>query len=130
MPLVKDFKELRCYQDAFAVAMRIFELSKSWPKDEVRSLTAQSRRASRSVAANIAEAWGKRRYEAHFIAKLTDSDAECNETRSWLDFALACGYISDMDYDDLDKGLKRISGSLVKMISSPASWCGPAKSRT
>lgn len=129
MPLVKDFKELRCYQEAFEVAMRIFELSQSWPKNEDRSLTSQSRRASRSIAANIAEAWGKRRYEAHFVAKLTDSDAECNETRSWLDFALACGYISAEDFARLESELRMISGSLVKMMSSPSSWCGPAKAK-
>ncbi|MBI5705601.1 MAG: four helix bundle protein [Armatimonadetes bacterium] len=129
MPLVKDFKELRCYQDAFAVAMRVFELSRDWPKSEERSLTSQSRRATRSIAANIAEAWGKRRYEAHFVAKLSDADAECHESRSWIDFAMACGYITPAEFDLLESELKKISGSLVKMMSSPSSWCGPATKR-
>ncbi len=88
MALVKHFKELRVYQHAFAAATRIYRLSKRWPAEERYSLTDQIRRSSRSVCANIAEAWRKRRYPAHFVSKLSDSDSEAAETQVWLDFAL------------------------------------------
>ncbi len=88
-----DFKKLLAYQKGFDLAMSIFEISKSFPKEELYSLTDQIRRSSRSVNANIAEAYRKRRYPKHFTSKLTDSDSENSETHTWLDFALACGYI-------------------------------------
>ena len=92
-----SFKKLLAYSKAFEVAMEIFEFSKSFPKEEKYSLTDQIRRSSRSVCANIAEAYRKRRYEKHFISKLTDSDAENSETQTWIDFALSCNYISSED---------------------------------
>jgi len=89
------------YQKAYALAMEIFRLSKSWPPDEKYSLTDQVRRSSRGVCANLREAWSKRRYEAHFINKLTDADGENGETATWLDFARDCGYLDPTDYTRL-----------------------------
>lgn len=106
--------------------MRIFEVSKSWPKEERYSLTDQIRRSSRSVSTNICEAWRKRRYQAHFISKLSDSDAEAAETQGWLDYALACQYITQIDFQELDQKYEFISGGLVKMMSNAEQWCGPS----
>ena len=114
------------YQMAFEAAMRIFELSKGWPKEELYSLTDQIRRASRSVCANIAEGWRKRRYPRHFISKLTDADGEAAETRVFLSFAFHCGYLEESDYIDLDTTYDRISGGLVTMMTNPEKWCGPS----
>ena len=129
MALVKHFKELRVYQHAFAAATRICRLSKRWPAEERYSLTDQIRRSSRSVCANIAEAWRKRRYPAHFVSKLSDSDSETAETQVWLDFALDCGYISQQDHDDLYATYENIAGGLVKMMANSNTWCGPSKLR-
>src|SRR5512139_588898 len=85
--MVRHFRELRVYQDAFGAAMTIFRLSRSWPQEERYSVTDQIRRASRSASANIAEAWRKRRYPAHFTSKLSDADSETAETQAWLDYA-------------------------------------------
>ncbi len=123
---IKRFEELRVYQMAFEAAMRIFELSKTWPKEEQYSLTDQIRRASRSVCANIAEGWRKRRYQRHFISKLTDADGEAAETRVFLSFAFHCGYLEESDYIDLDRTYDRISGGLVNMMTNPDQWCGPS----
>ena len=90
-----DFKELIAYKKAFSLAMKIFQISKKFPKEETYSLTDQIRRSSRSVCANISEAYRKRLYQKHFISKLTDSDAENSETIVWLDFSLACNYITE-----------------------------------
>ena len=92
--MVKHFKELRVYREAFDAAMQVFECSKVWPKEGRYSLTDQIRRSSRSVCEPIAEAWRKRRYIAHFRSKQTDSDSEAAETQSWLEFALHGGYIT------------------------------------
>jgi four helix bundle protein len=96
-----DFKELLAYQKAFHLAMEIFEISKTFPKEETYSLSDQIRRSSRSVCANLAEAYRKRRYINHFISKLTDCDAENSETNVWLDFAFACNYLSQENYNSL-----------------------------
>ncbi len=88
-----DFKKLLAYQKGFDLVMSIFEISKSFPKEETYSLTDQIRRSSRSVNDNIAEAYRKRKYPRHFISKFTDSDGENSETSTWLDFALECQYI-------------------------------------
>ncbi len=93
MEQIRSAKDLRVYRKAYELAMDIFRLSWSWPKDEKNSLTDQVRRSSRSLCANIREAWAKRRYEAHFISKLTDADGENSETNTWLDFALGCNYL-------------------------------------
>lgn len=125
----KHFRELRVYRQAFDAAMRIFELSKAWPKEERYSLTDQIRRSSRSVCGNIAEAWRKRRYQAHFVSKLSDADGEAAETQNWLDFALRCGYMTEQDHAELDRAYEVICGGLVKMMAEPETWCGPAQLR-
>jgi four helix bundle protein len=90
---IKTHEDLRVYQTAFDAAIKIFELSKKFPIEERYSLTDQIRRSSRSVCANLAEAWRKRRYQAAFIAKLSDSEAEAAEVQVWLKFAVKCGYL-------------------------------------
>ncbi len=127
-PIVRH-TELRVYQLAFKSAGQIFELSKAWPKEERYSLTSQIRRASRSVCANIAEGWRKRRYVPHFTSKLSDADAESAETQTWLHFALDCGYLADEEHARLYKAYDTICASLVKMMNNPDSWCGPASVR-
>ena len=124
--MIKHFRELRVFRQGFDAAMRIFELSKTWPKEETHSLIDQIRRSSRSVCANIAEAWRKRRYPAHFASKLSDADTEVAETQLWLDFALSCGCMPKEEYDVLNQEYERISGGLVKMMTEADSWCGPA----
>ena len=129
MALVKHFRELRVYQQGFAAATRINELSKHWPKEERYALTDQIRRSSRSVCANVAEAWRKRRYPAHFVSKLSDSDGEAAETQVWLDFALDCGYIDQKAHDELYDIYEKVIGGLVNMMANPDAWCGPSQLR-
>ena len=102
--------------------MSIFHLSKSFTAEEKFSLTDQIRRSSRSVAANIAEAWRKRRYEKSFIAKLSDAEAEAAETQTWLDFAKACGYIEEQQWTDLIEKYEYLISMLVKISNSPENW--------
>ncbi|MBO3098482.1 four helix bundle protein [Gelidibacter pelagius] len=97
-----DFKKLLAYQKSFDLAMDIFEVSKSFPKEETYSLINQIRKSSRSVTANISESYRKRLYPRHFVSKLTDADAENSETFAWLEFALACNYIDDSTFQDLN----------------------------
>ena len=123
MSVVKHFRELRVYREAFESAMQIFESSKQWPKEERYSLTDQIRRSSRSVCEQIAEAWRKRRYIAHFRSKLTDADSEAAETQSWLEFALRCGYIAQAVFDELDAAYEKVSGGLVNMMANANQWC-------
>jgi four helix bundle protein len=129
MALVKHFNDLRVYRQAFTAASRTYELSKHWPKEERYSLTDQIRRSSRSVCANIAEAWRKRRYPAHFVSKLSDADSEAAETQVWLDFALDCGYIDQQTHDTLYESCEHIAGGLVKMMTNADAWCGPSQLR-
>ena len=103
-------------------AMRIFELTKSFPVEERYSLTDQIRRASRSVCSNLGEAWRKRRYRAHFVSKLSDSEGEAEETRVWLEFSDRCGYMSDSAASELDQEYDRIIAQLVRMIDKPEQW--------
>src|SRR5487761_670421 len=93
MDKIQTHRDLEVYRKAFEAAMRIFEISKSFPREETYSLTDQIRRSSRSVCANLGEAWRKRRYEAAFISKLSDSESEATETQIWLEFAVKCGYM-------------------------------------
>ena len=122
MPNIRSFRELRVYQNAFEAAILIFELTKSFPPEEKYSMTDQARRSSRSVCSNIAEAWRKREYPAHFVSKLSDSAGEADETRVWLDFALHCKYIDHETYEDMDARYDVIIGQLVKMMSEPEKW--------
>ena len=120
--LAQNYTDLRVYQLAFESAMRIY-LSKKWPPEEKYSLTDQIRRSSRSVCGNIAEAWRKRRYVAHFVSKLSDADTEAAETEVWLDFALRCGYLGTTDHTELRDSYDHICRMLTKMMRNPESWC-------
>lgn len=91
---IESAKDLRVYQKAYALAMELFELSNEFPIEERFALTDQIRRSSRSVCANLREAWTKRRYSAHFVSKLADCDGENSETDTWLNFAMDCGYLT------------------------------------
>ena len=119
---IKTHEDLEVYQIAFKAAMEIFELSKKFPVEEKYSLTDQIRRSSRSVCANLAEAWRKRRYQAAFIAKLSDSEAEAAEVRVWLKFAVECGYLEIDIGRNLYRNYNHIIGSLVNMINNPDKW--------
>jgi four helix bundle protein len=113
---------LEVYQMAFQAAMEIFKLSKTFPSEEKYSLTDQIRRSSRSVCANLAEAWRKRRYKAAFIAKLSDSESEAAEVQVWLKFAVECNYLEVEQARELYKKYNRIIGSLVNMIHNSDKW--------
>ena len=116
---LRGHRDLKVFQVAYQVAMEIFRTSKSFPADERYSLTDQIRRSSRSVAANIAEGFRKRRYEAAFVNKLIDSDAEATETQVWLDFARDCGYIDTQLRDSLTGKLEEVGRMLGSMIANP-----------
>ena len=119
---VRNFKETTVYKKAFALAMEIFEVSKKFPKEERYSLTDQIRRSSRGVCVNIAEAYRKKRYEAHWISKCTDSDGENSETGVWLDFALACKYIEPAIFIKLQNENEEIGKLLGHMITHPEQY--------
>jgi four helix bundle protein len=113
------------YQGAIELAVEIFELTKHFPAEERYSMTDQIRRSSRSVCANIGEAWRKRRYPAHFVSKLSDSEAEAEETRVWVEIAQRCGYLKKEKADNLDDRYDKVLGQLVLMINSPEKWTLP-----
>jgi four helix bundle protein len=113
------FQDLLAYKKSFELAMLIFNISKLFPKEEKYSLTDQIRRSSRSVSVNIAEATRKRRYEKHFISKLTDSDAENSETQGWLEFAHACQYINNKDFNELTDKSIEVGKLLNYMMNNP-----------
>jgi four helix bundle protein len=119
MPLSQGFRDLKVYQLAFRLAMEIFELSKSFPAEEKFSLTDQIRRASRSVPGNIGEGYRKKRYPRMFISKMADADGEATETQIWLDFACACGYLSESRKLELIKGYEEVGRMLGGMIARP-----------
>ena len=120
---VECFEDLRVYQDSFEAAMRIFEASKDWPKSEKYSMTDQIRRSSRSVCANISEAWFRRSYPKYFASKLNDSTSEAAETITWLRFAERCDYMRSDDAQALRDEYQKIIGGLVKMLTPPEKWC-------
>ena len=120
--LVKTYRELEVFQTAFDVAMEIFEMSKKFPVEERYSLTDQIRRSSRSVCANLGEAWRKRRYQAAFIAKLSDCQAEATETQIWIEFAVKCQYLEVETGRRLYKIYDRILGQLVNMVKTASTW--------
>jgi four helix bundle protein len=117
-----DFRNLIVYQKAFHNAMLIFELSKGFPPIEKYALTTQIRNSSRSVCSNIAEGYRKRRYPNHFISKFTDADSENSETIVWLDFALACEYISNAEHDDLIERVQEVGRLLNHATNNPGSY--------
>ena len=123
MGVIKDHHELRVYQLACESAMQIFELSKAFPREETYSLTDQIRRSSRSVCANVVEAWRKRRYPASFVSKLSDADTEAAETLVWLDFALRCGYLNAQKHAELTDHYQHICAQLTTMMNDPGAWC-------
>ena len=119
---INSAKDLLVYKKAYVLAMRIFEMSKRFPAEERWALTGQIRRSSRSVCMNLREAWAKRRYEAHFINKLTDCDGESNETDTSLDFAMDCGYISQKEHAEMISISQEVRCMIGSMITHPASF--------
>jgi four helix bundle protein len=122
MVKIRSHRELEVYRLAFEAAMEIFETTKRFPREEVYSLTDQIRRSSRSVCANLAEAWRRRRYEGSFVYKLNGSEAEAAETQTWLEFAVKCGYLEAEAARPLYETYDRILGKLVVMIRQPGKW--------
>ena len=120
----RSFRDLIVYQKARAVAKRIFEVTRRFPREEMYSLTDQARRASRSVGAQIAEAWAKRRYEKHFISKLTDADGEQQETQHWVETAADCGCLTQEEVRALENDLAELGRMLNSMMDKAASFCG------
>jgi len=123
-------QELEVYKKAFESAMKIFEITKTFTKEETYSLTDQIRRSSRSVCANLAEAWRKRRYEAAFILKLNDSEGEAAETQTWLEFAVKCGYLDRKAGREIYKEYDQVISMLISMIANPSKWVLPTGRRT
>lgn len=119
---MSTFKKLQVYRKAYLLAMKIFELSKSFPKEEKYSLTDQVRRSSRSVCANFAEAFRKKQYPKHFLSKLSDSDAENSETSTWIDFAFSCQYISKENHQDLIEQNANVGRLLNDIIRYPSKY--------
>ena len=123
MGLAQKVTDLDVYRLAFESQQEVFELSKGFPPEERYSLIDQARRSSRSVGANICEAWRKRRYSAHFASKLTDADGEAEETCHWLRTSVACGYVSRDVGAKLAERYGHISGKLNRMMADAESWC-------
>ncbi|WP_186756876.1 four helix bundle protein [Echinicola salinicaeni] len=124
MEYVKNFQELNVYITSKQLSQNIFQVSREFPKEETFSLTDQVRRSSRSIGAQIAEAWGKRRYERHFISKLTDTDAEQLETQHWIETASNCGYISEDKSKELLNTCRSIGKMLNGMMAKSSAFCG------
>lgn len=116
------FQDLLAYRKSFDLAMKIFHVSKSFPKDEIYSLTDQVRRSSRSVSITIAEAYRKRIYPKHFISKLTNSDSENSETQGWLEFAFACEYIDKSTFNELISASEEVGKLIQYMINNPGKF--------
>lgn len=119
---IRHFRDLEVYQLAMRVSMELFELSKKFPIEERYSLTDQIRRSSRSVCANIAEAWRKRRYPNAFVSKLSDAEAEAAETQVWIEFGVKSEYLSSEQAIGLDKQYEHIQGKIVNMLKHPEKW--------
>ena len=125
LPYARNFRELVVYQKSRRLAREVFNLSKRFPREEAYSLTDQLRRALRAIGANIAEAWGKRSYEKHFLSKLTDADAEQYETQHWLEVAIDCGYVASVDCRPLIAACEEIGRLLGGVMARSASFCNP-----
>ena len=121
--MIKSFRELRAYQQARIEAKRVFDATRTFPGEEKYSLTDQIRRSSRAVKSMIAEAWGHRRYPASFASKLTYAIGEANETQSWLDDALDCGYIKPSQHEEFDLAWQSIGGMINNMILKTDDFC-------
>ena len=122
MSNIRHFRDLEVYQLAMDAAMKLFELSKRFPLEERYSLTDQVRRSSRSVCANIAEAWRKRRYPNAFVSKLSDAEAEAAETQVWIEFSVKSGYVPSEQADEIDRQYENIQGKVVNMLNHPEQW--------
>ena len=123
MAFVKTFEDLEVYKFQRELSKKIFAVSRTFPKEEMYSLTDQIRRSSRSIGANISEAWGKRRYEKHFVSKLTDADAEQLETQHWLLVALDCEYLSSETAETLKSDCLAINRMLNSMMLKASQFC-------
>ena len=123
--MVVRHQDLDVYRKAFEAAMEVFEITKNFPKEETYSLTDQIRRSSRSVCSNIAEAWRKRRYEAAFVSKISDSEGEAAETQTWIEFSVRCGHIERETGKSLYTRYDEIISMLVSMISKAPKWVLP-----
>ncbi len=119
----KGYRDLRVYQMAYQLSMELFEITKKFPKEEKYSLVDQVRRSSRSVPANIAEAWMKRIYQKMFISKIIDSMGEAGETEVWLDVSRDCGYLEVKDYERLFNGYQEINRMLNGMVEKADRFC-------
>ncbi len=128
--VINTYKELRVYQNAMGGCMDIFEATRSFPEPERFALVDQVRRSSRSVCANLAEAWRRRRYKGAFIAKLSDSESEASETQVWIEIARRCGYLNPERASKLDAMYEQVTAQIVRMIQEPEKWLirGPATS--
>jgi len=127
MALIKNFRELNVYQAARTETQKIYQRSRSFPPEEKYSLTDQIRRSSRAVKAMVAEAWARRRYRAVFVNKIDEALGEANETQSWLDDCLDCGYISPEEFKQMDSAWQGIGAMLNKMIIRADDFCGTQK---
>jgi four helix bundle protein len=123
MAKIETFKDLIVYQKSYKSAMEIFEISKSFPKEEKYSLTDQIRRSSRSVTSCIAESWSRRRYVKSFVNKLIDALGEENETEVWLDYSFDCKYIEKDTHESIINGYEEVRKMLISMINTPEKWC-------
>jgi len=123
MSQINSFRDLIVYQKAYKLAMEIFEITQSFPKEEKYSLTDQIRRSSRSITSNIAEAWSKRIYPKSFVSKLSDSLGEEYETEGWLDYSLDCKYIDKDQHTKLLIGYDEVRKMLISMINNPEKFC-------
>jgi four helix bundle protein len=119
---IRSHRQLEVYQVAFESAMKVFRLSKAFPKEETYSMTDQVRRSSRSICANISEAWRKRRYQAAFLSKLSDAETEAAETQVWIEFAVNCEYLDRAVGRDLYRSYDSIIAMIVSMINNPGAW--------
>jgi four helix bundle protein len=125
--MLRGHRDLKVYQLAYKLAMEIFRLSRAFPTEERYSLTDQIRRSSRSVAANLAEGFRKRRYPNMLVSKLTDCDGEASETQVWLDFAFDCGYLSQENHDRLTAGYEEVGKMLGSMMADPSRFAPATK---
>lgn len=123
MKYAKSFKDLEAYKLARQLSSEIYEISNQFPKEETYSLVDQLRRASRLIGAQIAESWAKRRYEKHFVSKLTDADAELQETKHWLETAFDCGYLTKIKLDELLSCYAELGKMLNSMMNKSGSFC-------
>ena len=126
--IISSFKELRAYQEAVRLQVMVFEESKLWPKEELYALTSQIRRSSRAIGAAMAEAWAKRRYPAHFLSKMTDADAELQESQHWIDTAYASGYLSGESKESFILLSQEIGKLIGGMMAKHESFCRPSSS--